>query len=371
MELIITKKDKCKIYLYEKCLTGYKDYINQDIQQDIGDTLLKIEIDDIQSPKCLSELNENERVLVFKALNTANKNLYETMLDKYYTYQKEQTFIKVVDKNIGKYANYCGLCNNTGVVKNEFGVEIVCTCQKKKFSSKNKPKKEHKTDSQSLTNIIEKVKLITNSEKIDTKYDTDKVLEEINSTANKNQFKLSGFVEYDKKLHEIIDSIRNGKYRELNSYLLGAPTGFGQEDFIDECLIALIGKGAKVVPYITLTRLMEIRVEKNRNTLLKVQENDLESYKQEFSWGDYANADVAFVRIDDLDNKFMETKALYMLMQERNIKKLPTIVLTNFNLRMYTSDSNLKLHFWDDMINFKSTEDKYKLNYLYTYKKYY
>jgi hypothetical protein len=369
-EKVIVQKDK-KLRIYEKCLIGYRDYFSKDTILDTsGEVLLVIDID-IEQPKDLSLIDESKRVLILKAVRANDRKLYDRIADNYKIYMDEQLFLKVMDKHIEKYIDVCPECKGTGYVKDELGIAVRCTCQNKQFvtNNNNTNKKKTKIDLETET-IYDRVKVITGSDKIDTKYDTNKVIKEIQTTASKNHFKLVNFKEYDAKLHCIIDTIKAGNYKELNSYLLGAPANFGQEDFIDECLIALIQQGAKVVPYDSIMSLMEKKIAENQRVVSMVTQSETIPKPKGFSWTDYIKADVVFTRLDDLDNRFMESKALYMLLQNRNRMKLPTIVMTNFNLQLYTNDARLRNNFWDDILNYKSTEDKYKLNHLSTFKKY-
>lgn len=324
---------------------------------------------DASYSQLISSVDEQTRVLIFKSALEVSQSTYDALLDEYTVYMQEELLKNVIDKNVSKYINKCEKCGGSGVLMTDLGIEVICECQHKEFKSKKKSIKEKSVQE---LNISAKVKEITGSDSLDTKYDTDRTIQEINYSAQSIKFRLSGFKEYDATLHKIIDSIKNGV--EINSYLIGAPSGFGQMEFVDECLIELIKQGKKVVPIESLTRLMEVRVNSNTrllNNMFKGESTGITS--KEYTWYDYATADVVFVRIDDLDNKFIETKALYLLLQDRGNKKLPTIVLTNFNIKVYLTEKKLKLNFWDDMLNYnkeKETTNKSKLNYLYACKKY-
>lgn len=178
------------------------------------------------------------------------------------------------------------------------------------------------------------------------------------------------WMKYTTTCQNILSTIRMRKLPD-RSYLIGAPNGFGKTSFVMECLITLRKVGYKVVPYISLWELAQIRIENEQrlmNPYKKFEEKiDEQSYtftnpnvtkgfvkKPEivigrYSYSEYINADCLFVSFTDVISKDIESHTLYQLLSIRGSKGLPTIVMMSTSLVPYKNDRNLKETVWDEI----------------------
>ena len=358
-----------RISIYEDTIGGYKDYFSNKKVEPKGKMLFNTAID-IEEPAELDKLTEDARLIVFKAIRQNDEYLANFIIDKYKTYKEEQLFADSIDAiEPEKHIDFCKLCGGSGVITNEFGVEEVCSCKSITFKPKAKSKIA-KVDDRANDKFISRVKMITKSERVDTEYKYEKVIADIKKDASNGEYTLIGHALFNKTIKKIINTIKTGNMEKLNSYILGAPLNFGQEEFIDQCLISLIKQNKKVVPYISLSRLAEVKLDASERMLKMIRTGDTSKREKGFSWTDYTDSAVVFVRLDDFDNAYIEARCLFTLVQERKDRKLPTIVITHHNLYTFTKDIDTRSNFLVDMINYdQENESESKLNYIYTYKK--
>lgn len=210
----------------------------------------------------------------------------------------------------------------------------------------------------------------------------------------KNIYKVMNFNKYEDVTCKILGTIKSGQLPE-QSYLIGAPRGFGKATFANECILQLFRKGFKCVPYISLWELEQIRVDNERKMMkpynLGVARVDPETGKTYFStdinraggesgnyiyrndakyeavrfmnkapevitgkysFSEYINADVLFTFFSGISSKEVESKCLWQVLQLRGVKGLPTIVMMATSLDPYLNDPELRRNVWDDIRTF-------------------
>jgi hypothetical protein len=204
----------------------------------------------------------------------------------------------------------------------------------------------------------------------DVQFDVQRI-----KTNIKNQFQKSGglyrvhkFDDYASTCQGILSLIRMHKLPE-QSYLIGAPNGFGKTSFVNESLITLRKHGYKVAPYISLWELAQIRVDnehrimnpykkfkKENENVVYTEHSKVEEYCKtptvitgNYSYSEYINADCLFVYFTDVISKDIESHTLYQLLSVRSSKGLPTIVTISTSLEPYENDRNLKEFVWDEI----------------------
>lgn len=213
----------------------------------------------------------------------------------------------------------------------------------------------------------------------DSKFDINKIKENLKMQYKRDKtvtiYKLP---EYEEVCNGILSSIRMKKL-PTRSYLIGAPNGFGKSSFVYESLITLRAQGYKVVPYISLWELAQIRVENEHrimNPYRKFKDETVENsnYKYtepnttvgymkkpeiitgRYSYSEYINADCLFVSFTDVISKDIESHTLYQLLSIRGAKGLPTIVMMSTSLEPYTNDKVLRELVWDEILTHSEKE---------------
>lgn len=184
------------------------------------------------------------------------------------------------------------------------------------------------------------------------------------------------FKQYTQVCNEILSCVRM-KMLPQRSYLIGAPNGFGKTSFVNECLITLRKQGYRVVPYISLWELAQLRVENEQRIMrpyktFTVSDTDKgekvlyhepkrldkdtkfdkrpEIVTGRFSYSEYVNADCLFVHFSDISSKEIESHALYQVLSIRGSKGLPTIVMLSTSLKAYEADAKLKEYIWNEIV---------------------
>ena len=201
-------------------------------------------------------------------------------------------------------------------------------------------------------------------------FDKDKIKENLKIQYSKNKlYKIKKFERYISVCFGILNTFRTRQMID-RSWLIGAPNGFGKNSFVTECLITLRRQGYKVVPYISLLELAQLRVEYERIMMepYKYKYDDKEGYSYSepkqykaymkepeeivtrFSFMEYVNADCLFVHFTDVISKEVESHMLYQLLSMRGAKGLPTVVMISTSLEPYTNDINLRTLVWDEIL---------------------
>ena len=201
-------------------------------------------------------------------------------------------------------------------------------------------------------------------------FDKDRIKENLKIQYNKNKlYKIKKFERYISVCFGILNTFRTRQMLD-RSWLIGAPNGFGKNSFVTECLITLRCQGYKVVPYISLLELAQLRVEYERIMMepykYKYEEKEGYGYSEpreykaymkepeaivgRFSFMEYVNADCLFVHFTDVISKEVESHMLYQLLSMRGAKGLPTVVMISTSLEPYTNDINLRTLVWDEIL---------------------
>ena len=201
-------------------------------------------------------------------------------------------------------------------------------------------------------------------------FDRDKIKENLKVQYSKNKlYKIKKFERYISVCFGILNTFRTRQMLD-RSWLIGAPNGFGKNSFVTECLITLRCQGYKVVPYISLLELAQLRVEYERILMepykYKYDDKDGHRYSEpkeykaymkepesligRFSFMEYVNADCLFVHFTDVISKEVESHMLYQLLSMRGAKGLPTVVMISTSLEPYINDINLRTLVWDEIL---------------------
>lgn len=218
----------------------------------------------------------------------------------------------------------------------------------------------------------------------DATFDVDKIKANAASQYVKTgrMYRLHKFNQYIGICESLLGAFRTKRLPE-RSYIIGAPNGFGKTSFVMESLITLRKQGYRVVPFISLWELAQIRVE-NEFRIKKAggyrinNDDKVEMLGQvgteavlkkpivvqnAFSFSEYINADCLFVQLTDIASKEIESAMLSQLLQIRGAKGLATIVLTSNALTAYTNDPKLKEYIWNEILDFN--EDTMSLDRVY------
>lgn len=216
----------------------------------------------------------------------------------------------------------------------------------------------------------------------ESRFDIDRIKANLveQKKRNKELYKIYKFPDYTSTCIGILSAIRLGQLPN-RSYLIGAPNGFGKSSFVFESLITLRHFNKRVVPYISLFELAELRVEEEKRILYPFK-----SYKDEnsggeyeyfehrkqinyskdpnvvtgkYSFSEYVNADCLFVSFTDVMNKEVESRTLYQLLNIRGPKGLPTIAMMSTSFEPYINDMRLKEQVWDEIRAYSEKDDCY------------
>lgn len=194
---------------------------------------------------------------------------------------------------------------------------------------------------------------------------------------------LVGFKQYKQTLDSIYLSIQSGE-RLRNSYLICSHNGFSKETFANTCIKELYNQGKKVVPYLALNEIYNLiqaehlllRINKayitednqridalqdtneivdwkfNRDTKLIFQNYDIEKFVSRyanfgFSYHDFIDAEVLFVRLTESFLQGYEMPTLRYLMKERASKGKVTIVFCDKALSSLKKEGDSWQSWWD------------------------
>ena len=231
----------------------------------------------------------------------------------------------------------------------------------------------------------------------DAKFDEDKITRNISKyyIRTKGLYKTYKLKKYLELCNGILSAIRM-KELPKRSYIIGAPSGFGKDSFVSECLITLHRHGYRVAPYISLWELAEIRKEDekilmnpyehprfkmeeisiiNKTAFLYDNPNSKMEYTSTkkicdynktpgsvtglYSYSEYINTDCLFVSLSGTISKELESYALKQLLMIRGAKGLPTIVMTAESLDPYKNDPVLREHVWNEILAYDEDDGCY------------
>lgn len=233
-------------------------------------------------------------------------------------------------------------------------------------------------------------------------FDTNKIRENLirENIRNKRKYNICNFSDYEQVCNGVLSSIRM-KMLPSRSYLIGAPNGFGKTSFVYECLITLNSFGFRVVPFISLTELAQIKRD-NDSEILKPKSNVAYKYiikdnnklyerlqdedgneiigdeyvkrpakiENLFTYSDYINSDCLFTFFTEETSRETESKMLNHILQIRGAKGLPTIVMMSNSLELYTRSIELRKYIWDEILAYSEEDNCYdKIYHVSCYKK--
>jgi hypothetical protein len=201
-------------------------------------------------------------------------------------------------------------------------------------------------------------------------FDIDRIKENLQNQYKRfnGAYKIYRLSDYTQVCTEVLSNIRM-KHLPKRSYLIGAPNGFGKSSFVYEALITLRKHNFKVVPYISLWELAQLRVDNeqrlmnpyktfkdDRTNYSYTEPNKIVGYMKKpevvtgrYSYSEYINADCLFVSFTDVISKDIESHTLYQLLNIRGSKGLPTIVTISTSLEPYENDKVLREQVWDEI----------------------
>lgn len=217
---------------------------------------------------------------------------------------------------------------------------------------------------------------------IDCDFDVDRIKENQSQQAkiSKRRFMVRGFDKYCAITQGIISTVIANKVPN-QSYLIGAPNGFGKTSFVNTCLIKLFSQGKLCAPYVSLSELAQVKRSHEENLLqgitsdskYKVKETrevSIEEYMDElyeqfnskiytkkpiiitdkFSWSEYMNCDLLFCYFTDVSSKVLESEMLKAILNIRGVKGLPTIAMISTSLNPYKNDKYLAEFVWNEIL---------------------
>ena len=240
----------------------------------------------------------------------------------------------------------CELCNYTGYVTDGLGIKTVCSCRIREQYQPRVIK-----DTTPKVKILDKELLdavIPNKYK-EVEFSYDFCRTKVAEMARIQNCTVHNFEGYMQTLSSILAKLATGTLEQ--SFILGAPNGFGKASFVYTAMKRVLGRGGKVVPFMSLTELARYKVDYEKNLIecLRYNKKYSKSEEQRFDWSDFMDADVLFTYISPND-KELETMILYNIMGVRGNKGKPTIVMTSESLYRFTTDSHLKERYWDNML---------------------
>ena len=221
------------------------------------------------------------------------------------------------------------------------------------------------------------------------------------SRTSNRKFTIYGFDKYSEVTQGIISVIVSNKLPE-QSYIIGAPNGFGKTSFVNSCLIKMHAAGRMCTPYISLTELANVRLADEKRLLNGIGidryykgEPELEAFTKEeydeilyreidskeyvkkpinlidkFSWSEYMNCDILFCYFTTVNAKLIESEILKTAVTIRGVKGLPTIAMISTSLNPYKNDARLSEYVWNELLTYKSESSYDRLRHVSCYKDY-
>lgn len=256
----------------------------------------------------------------------------------------------------------CALCNYTGLIEDaKTGLILQCDCQLSEYTLK---KKRDGRAPKLTVNDMDKLRAIVPLEFRNTEFDSDRLKHDLSNLANTQNIRVYRYNNYIDTINTILAQISVSELK--NSYIIGAPNDFGKSTFVYTALKRLIALDKKVVPYLSLVELAELKVEYENRLVDKLKNprfsEPLRRGKDEVIWKDITDADVLFTRLSSVDSKYVESMVLSALMRLRGSKGKPTIVMAYTPLDPYINDEKLRSLYWDDMLSYTGKEENTKVD---------
>lgn len=234
---------------------------------------------------------------------------------------------------------------------------------------------------------------LVRKENMNAKFDTNVISTNVQRYGLKSYYEIKRYPAYIEVTSNVLATIRSGQVPR-QSYLIGAPNGFGKTTFANEAIMLMNKLNWNCVPYTSLTELAELWVSTENRLLSAVnridysieneyEDIDLETYNgveyrkkprvilPRYSWSEYMNADCLFCYFTSFESRNIESRILHRIMIERGTKGLPTMVCISTSLNPYIKDAVLKQHIWDEiLLSSKVTkETPSRLKHISCYKK--
>lgn len=230
--------------------------------------------------------------------------------------------------------------------------------------------------------------------KFDSEMIKNRVNAEMRKKAKMDRYRIRNYKSYVEVCNGILATLGMGE-DVTQSYVIGAPNGFGKTSFANDAILRLFSRGVNVAPYVSLTELAEIKMANDTRlakglvmTARGVNNDDkaeLNRFVQDgynwdiekiyemhsepvmyskipvdivgrYSWSEYINAEVLFTYFTSIDSKVLESKMLQHLLYVRGTKGLPTIAMISTALTPYINDPTLAELVWDEIYD-KSTSE--------------
>lgn len=292
----------------------------------------------------------------------------------------------------------CPYCKGLGYRIEEFfgtDMRVKCSCVDKYRELKASKEKSVKGLIKSGGSALLKNAMISGlipRRRIDDVIDFRVMSDKVSAILAENSERLVSLAEYDSyklAMRSVLSCLFTDKELDY-SYLFSAPNGFSKTTFVYSCMKLLLQNGRKVVPYITLFELAQLRLDymgdvtwrrgdkgyktsteksidklASYNTLkmkgkpVKVEvdadeveeieepkrfvdmtdkEKDVyiyETMSKNYKYMDYLNADVLFCQLSVAEQAYMEISTLKAILDYRGLKCKPTIILTDRDIEVY------------------------------------
>lgn len=194
------------------------------------------------------------------------------------------------------------------------------------------------------------------------------------------KFIVKQFDKYSEVTQGILSTIALRKIPN-QSYILGAPNGFGKTSFVNSCIIKLFSQGRMCAPYISLTDLAQVKLHNEKQIMTGItskdwykgsgsidasieeyydklyQDIDSELYVKkpiniinQYSWSEYMSCDVLFCYFTDVSSKVLESEIFKTAITVRGAKGLPTIAMISTSLSPYVTDTYLSEYVWNEIM---------------------
>ena len=235
------------------------------------------------------------------------------------------------------------------------------------------------------------------------KFNEDEIKQNLKRQFSKNNsIRIINFNSYTKICSQILSDLRMGNLPN-NSYIIGAPNGFGKTSFAMESIMLMKKLGWLTVPYRSLEELSIIRnrEEKSLSEALFIEntygvynhqhgvfmtQQELKQYKETkelpnhlkpivpsipyYDWTDYINAKCLITFFSGVTSKNVESRMLYQLLTIRSAKGLPTIAMISTSLQPYTQDIKLREEVWDEILSYDESKNSLdRVKHISCYKK--
>ena len=218
------------------------------------------------------------------------------------------------------------------------------------------------------------------------------------SSGQSKKISVKGFDEYVKITNGIISTIDINELPD-QSYIIGAPNGFGKTSFVNTCILKLFQQERICTPFVSLTELAHIRYINERRIIRGVSSENFygkeeydpvlstdyleklynsfecKTYEKRpiyivdrFSWSEYLNSAILFCYFTDVRAKVLESETLKTILTIRGTKGLPTIAMISSSLDPYTNDKTLYDYGWSEILQYSNNVSYDRVTHISCYK---